>query len=167
MSFPFFKTPPQGATVKTFSLPSSSLLSGIQWVFSKTTPNTITPSVDANVYFSQNVYVHGTLNPVSDANVKSNIIPLTEEHFSPLLRLFPKQYTLKKDVDTEKEGELHFGFLAQEVEEVYPQLVEEVHLPINDAEQKMKTLNTLEMIPLLVAKVQQLHWDMELLKQRL
>jgi hypothetical protein len=152
---------PGSGTVKTFPLPS--LLSSVQWVFSNTSSNqTITPSVNANVYFPQNLTVHGTINPVSDANMKEKITPLSEEQFSPLLHLYPKQYTLKKDVGTPQEGQLHFGFLAQEVSPLYPHLVGHVY---TDKNIKTLTLNTLEMIPLLVGQMQQLHKDVELLKQ--
>jgi hypothetical protein len=173
----FGKQAPTGSTVKSFPL-SSALLSSVQWVFSKTSSNIITPNVNADVLFSQNLYVQGSINPVSDARLKDNILPLTEENFSPLLHLQPMQYTLKKDVNTEREGQLHFGFLAQEVELLYPHLVNHVKY-IGDMEdgdiedgnteeknKSIKTLNTLEMIPLLVAKVQELHQEVNLLKKK-
>lgn len=81
----------------------------------------------------------------SDARYKERIADVPQRDVDGLDALRPRQYTLKGD----SEGRTHFGFVAQEVEAVYPELVRA------DAESGLKSVNYNEVVPLAVAGVQQ------------
>jgi hypothetical protein len=51
---------------------------------------------------------------------------------------------------------LHYGFIAQEVEEHFPALVNTVSTTVNDEEVTIKSVNYLEMVPLLLLKTKDL-----------
>ncbi|RMG98091.1 MAG: tail fiber domain-containing protein, partial [Chloroflexi bacterium] len=83
-------------------------------------------------YFSGNVTVTGTFSNPSDARLKTGEAPI-EDALSIVSRLHGKQYRFKEEYRFMHlpEGE-QFGLIAQEVEQVLPQLVkEEVH-PASD-----------------------------------
>jgi hypothetical protein len=100
---------------------------------------------------NQNLFVWGDINHsgsiynISDKNFKQNIVPLTQDE-PDFFKLNPVSYNYIGSSKT------HFGFIAQEVEEIYPDLVSD---QIIDKEQtkKCKVLNLSEMIPLLVNKI--------------
>ena len=80
-------------------------------------------------YFDGNVVVTGTLTEMSDATLKTDVVDLTEA--SDLLRaLRPRRYRFLDDagLNLASDGE-SLGFLAQEVEEVLPELVVDVRIP--------------------------------------
>ena len=64
-------------------------------------------------------------NSASDYRFKENISTIEEDHLTKLTSLRPVTYTEKEgwqaDVDTET---VHTGFIAHEVEEIYPEFVE-------------------------------------------
>ncbi|KAA3634625.1 MAG: hypothetical protein DWQ02_11145 [Bacteroidetes bacterium] len=60
----------------------------------------------------------GTYNPLSDRRFKTNITALPQT-LDKLLSLKPSQYTMKSD-DSQK---LRIGLIAQEVQQLYPELV--------------------------------------------
>jgi hypothetical protein len=66
--------------------------------------------------------------------------------------LVPKKYTYKDD----QKKKLHYGFIAQEVEEYFPALVNTVSTTVNDEEVTIKSVNYLEMVPLLLLKIKDL-----------
>jgi hypothetical protein len=77
-------------------------------------------------YFYGNVEITGTLNgmtPSSDARLKTNIEPLTGKAIDQLLKLRGVTYDWK-DPQTYGEG-TQTGFIAQEVEKVFPSWVTE------------------------------------------
>ena len=88
----------------------------------------------------------------SDIRLKDNIEELNDNHLDKLNRLVPKSYVFKKD------GLNHFGFIAQEVEKVFPNLV-------NMDVDGMKSVNYLEMIPLLLHKINYLERKLEEIKK--
>ena len=84
----------------------------------------------------------------SDIRLKSNIEDLGSENLNKLDNIIPKSYNFKND------NLLHFGFIAQDVEKVYPNLV------TVDSD-GMKSVNYLEMIPLLLHKINDLERKVE------
>ena len=66
-------------------------------------------------------------------------------------KIIPKSYNIKGDDDK------HFGFIAQDVEKEFPNLVS------TDSE-GMKSVNYLEMIPLLLHKINYLERKLEEIK---
>lgn len=87
----------------------------------------------------------------SDIKIKKDIETLTDNHLVKLDRLVPKSYKFKND------GLEHFGFIAQDVEKEFPNLVS------TDME-GLKSVNYLEMIPLLLHKINEMERKIEELK---
>lgn len=115
-------------------------------------------------YFSGNVTVTGTFSNVSDMKFKSDIQPISNS-LSTLMKLEPKTYSFKtKEFKSMNlpEGK-HYGFVAQELEKIMPELVTNNIQPAEYNEKKEKTsdeikfkaVNYIEMISLLVASVQE------------
>ena len=128
-------------------------------------------------YFHGNIHVTGTLTAgtitmLSDARYKSNIQDINTIALTKILSLNPVQYTMasgsaiafanteKSDTvsnmimttseeDLDQINKIHYGLLAQEVKELYPELVYE------DAAGVM-SINYTELIPLLIQAVQDL-----------
>lgn len=87
----------------------------------------------------------------SDIRIKKDIENLDGNHLDKLDRLVPKSYKFKND------GLEHFGFIAQDVEKEFPNLVS------TDME-GLKSVNYLEMIPLLLHKIHDLERKLEEIK---
>tara|TARA_B100002051_G_C16629227_1_gene582349 strand:- start:139 stop:549 length:411 start_codon:yes stop_codon:yes gene_type:complete len=87
----------------------------------------------------------------SDIRLKSNIEDLTDDDLDKLKKVVPKSYKFKND------NEKHFGFIAQDVEKQFP------HLVSTDTE-GMKSVNYLEIIPLLLHKINDLERKLEEIK---
>ncbi len=129
-------------------------------------------------YFYGDTYVTGTLTAgqittLSDARYKSNIQQINATALAKIAALNPVQYTMlsgeaialanteptdttstmtmttSEEEDLAKANQIHYGLLAQEVKELYPELVHE------DAAGVM-SINYTELIPLLIQAVQDL-----------
>ena len=87
----------------------------------------------------------------SDIRLKNTIEELGDDDLDKLNKLVPKSYNFKND------NTKHFGFIAQEVEKEFPNLVS------TDAE-GMKSVNYLEMIPLLLYKINDLERKLDEIK---
>ena len=135
-------------------------------------------------YFYGDTYVTGTLTAgqittLSDARYKSNIQQINATALAKIAALNPVQYTMlsgeaialanTEQSDTastmtmttsnenlSKANQIHYGLLAQEVKELYPELVHE------DAAGVM-SINYTELIPLLIQAVQDLSEQVEAL----
>lgn len=103
-------------------------------------------------YFDGNMKVTGTLTATtitqtSDARFKKNISMLSSEYSRNLLsQLTPVSYMFKNDSNLlfiEEDKAIHYGFIAQEVQKVIPELVYE------DSAGYL-SINYTELIPLLV-----------------
>ena len=127
------------------------------WIYKKTpTGLMVQTPVDKikPIYINTDLYVNGSIFNTSDALLKDNILELSEEKINNLLKLKPVEYTFKKDVN----NSIHYGFLAQDVEVLYPELVK------NSAE-GYKTVNYIELIPFLVSKIQNMQNEINELKK--
>jgi hypothetical protein len=120
---------------------------------------TLTPlPINSNVYIGGNLTVEGTISNPSDRDLKKDLedLSLSPNINDQLMKLRPKKYVYKDD----KENKLHFGLVAQDVEEYFPNLVNEtVTTKTTTTEQTnpaYKTVNYLEIIPLLLLKIQDL-----------
>lgn len=128
-------------------------------------------------YFYGDTYVTGTLTAgvtttMSDARYKSNIQQINATALAKIAALNPVQYTMlsgeaiamanSEISDTtammtmttsveelEKANKIHYGLLAQEVKELYPELVHEDSAGV-------MSINYIEIIPLLIQAVQDL-----------
>ena len=87
----------------------------------------------------------------SDIRLKSNICDLNKDDLDKLNKVVPKSYKFKND------NEKHFGFIAQDVEKQFP------HLVSTDSN-GMKSVNYLEIIPLLLFKINDLERKLDEIK---
>ena len=86
-----------------------------------------------------NITHAGTITQSSDARLKENISPLlSTEVLEKIQQIEAKRYNLKAD----EAKKTRFGFIAQELEKVFPELV-------STGADEMKTVNYVDMIPLL------------------
>lgn len=126
---------------------------------------------DGNVQVTENLIAR-EFNTLSDARYKSNIQQINSNALIKISALNPVQYTMmtsndialvntpKSDTlpsvivttseeDLTEANKIHYGLLAQEVKELYPELVHE-----DDA--GVMSINYIELIPLLIQAVQDL-----------
>jgi hypothetical protein len=82
----------------------------------------------------------------SDRRLKENIKTISQTDKDKVLQLVPKTYTLIADEKKTKT----YGLIAQEVEELYPELV------TTNSTDGMKSLNYVELIPLLLEQIKEL-----------
>ena len=134
-------------------------------------------------YFGGDVHVTGALTQASDGKLKEDIEGLDGGAvLGRLLALKPKRYKYKRDQRGKKMGfsdRERFGFLAEEVEGVFPELVsEQTHvLPAGEPgeegevpelaeveEVTYKALNYTDLIPLLVQALQAQQAEIEALR---
>ena len=148
------------------------------WTTTSYTDTSVSPSVTQSVITPSStnynsVYIPGTLfvgtiTTVSDLTLKDNILEISSDLSDTVMRLKPTQFTYKSDT----QHKVHYGFIAQEFEEHLPELV--VNKPnlnidynptINkNSEAHIKTINYLEVLPLLVHKIQNMQKEIDELK---
>jgi hypothetical protein len=121
--------------------------------------NAITPisSSNNNLYIPGNLYVDGTIVNPSDVYLKDDIEDLDEKISINLMKLRPTQFIFKSD--TAKNT--HYGFIAQEFEEHFPELVVS---KIDKHVANLKAINYLELVPLLVYQIQKMQKEIDELK---
>lgn len=154
------RQPNNTAYIKQFVTGVNNL---VTWVYSTTSvPNqkTITPSDPAASVLVQNdLIVFGNINTPSDLSMKENILTLDPDFCNKIMELEAKQYNYINDSNKKT----HYGFIAQEVESLFPHLVNE--LQVNEGEPSIKTINYVEFVPLLLLKIQSMQKDIDELKK--
>lgn len=114
----------------------------------------------SNLYIPGDLFVDGNIVNPSDINLKRNITPITMDTTDKLMNLKPTSFIFKDDLS----NHIHYGFIAQELENEYPELIQtKPDLNYN----KLKAINYLEIIPLLVNKIQLMQQEIDMLKSRL
>lgn len=91
----------------------------------------------------------GNYSSISDLKLKQNIQPL-ENTLEKVKLLQPKSYTFKADKTNAKQ----LGFIAQEVAEVFPELVKKS--PVGDTQEELYTLNYAGFGVVAVAAIQEM-----------
>jgi hypothetical protein len=194
MSLPNYgeKSAPLTAYQKTFQYGntvtwnySTSSATGLNQIFLKPVNNSAVVNVNnklfvggttsdatIKVYLNSNLRVDGNktasglisqnVSTISDKYLKENIENLSDFLKEDLMKLEPVQFNYKDD----KNEKLHYGFIAQEVELYFPNLVNTITANINEEELTIKSLNSLELIPLLLIKIKDLQHQLDLLKNR-
>jgi hypothetical protein len=147
---------PQQSNVKQFVVSSSDA----QWIYKRVSDSTVvlTPAIQKYpVYINNNVTISGDLtvmgsiyNP-SDERLKNNIHKVDAQK---ILTLNPVSFAYKND----RKMKTHYGFLAQEVEKVFPELVDTKSCI------GYKSVNYQEMIPLMLAKMKTMQDEIDELK---
>ena len=122
--------------------------------------NVLTPTAEKyySVYIPGNLYVDGSIINPSDIHLKENISDINEEQTNKIMNLLSKEFTFKDD----SKNQIHYGFIAQEFEKEYPELVftkpdKNIH--------NIKAINYLEIVPLLVKKIQLMQKEIDELKE--
>jgi hypothetical protein len=137
---------------------------GVVFWFYKTITGTvyITPSDQSKtVLIPKDLYVIGSITNTSDIKLRQNIEEIDEDEFDRILKVFPKKYSFISD-NTNK---THYGLIAQDLETVYPELVTTNHHETDEGKvQDIKSINYVELIPLLICKIQQMQGELDELK---
>jgi hypothetical protein len=114
----------------------------------------------AGVIFAQNTSVQS----ISDARTKENIRDATDG-LQVILGLQPRRFDFKQGFGNGRKNVL--GFVAQEIETVFPDAVSEACLDPDSKEVTYKTVGPGELIPVLVKAIQEQQAIIEQLKARL
>ncbi|MBC7587186.1 MAG: tail fiber domain-containing protein, partial [Chitinophagaceae bacterium] len=124
---------------------------------------------DGDSYLNGNAFYTGSLIFVSDKRLKKDIVKETSA-LNKLMLLNAYTYNMQTP---EKSGlnlakKLQHGFIAQEVEEVFPELVNEVS-NLNEAKEKQtfKGVNYVALIPILTRAIQEQQVQIDELKKQL
>ena len=88
-----------------------------------------------------------SIDVLSDVRYKKNIENLSTDHTSKLMKMRPVCFDWKKNDDSS------VGFIAQEIESIFPELV-------NTHQDGHKTVRYIEIIPLIVKTLQELNHKM-------
>jgi hypothetical protein len=130
----------------------------ILWVYKKLNSlgeTLITPSDSTKtVYINNNLIVSGSINSTSDCNLKDNIKDISNNLKNNILNLNPVEFVYKND-----NKQIHYGLIAQDVEKIYPNLVSNIS--------GYKTVNYIELIPLLLSKIQNMQEEINELKYKI
>ena len=125
------------------------------------------------VYAQGDLAYTGSLINASDARLKKNIAPISSA-LSTIMLLNPSRYEYRRAEYPAMNlaAGAHFGFLAQELEEVLPELVKDQALQTDprskeSSGESMKAVNYTELIPVLTAAIQEQQQIIEQLVQRI
>lgn len=137
---------------------------------------------DYGVYSYGNIYTTGTVTEMSDGRFKRDISSIPDDVKSGLLDLKPSTYRFATSDELKTSGlpeaslssGIHFGFIAQEMQEILPDLISRVPLtilPPDGGESVLEPImestlgiNYTELIPILVAIVQDQQAEIEALQ---
>ena len=110
------------------------------------------------------VYGNGTYGTISDRKLKENIVDATPK-LNDINKLKVRNFNFKDNPE-----EKHIGFIAQELEEVFPKAVETKQDKDEDnnliEDSYTKTIKTSILIPMLVKSIQELKAEIDILKNK-
>jgi hypothetical protein len=123
-------------------------------------------AVRMRVYSDGDVYTAdvGTLS--SDERLKTNIVDATPK-LEDIKKLKVRNFEWVPEFHPSKEGEKKIGFIAQELEKVFPGLVDEHDISLGEEEIKRKSVRLGALIPILVKGIQEQQQTIEDLKSRI
>jgi hypothetical protein len=129
---------------------------------SGTTELVITPTSDnfKNLYIPGDLFVDGNIINPSDVFLKKNIKLINDEASEKIMNLKPSSFEFKDDL----KNSIHYGFIAGDFENEYPELVQ---TKPDQKYSKIKSINYLEIIPLLVHKIQKMQIEIDDLKGKI
>ena len=141
--------------IKQFVIsPVSSIVNWIYKSIGGSTTSVITPyDQKKTVMIPKDLLVLGSINNPSDITLKDNIREINIDDFN---KLNPVSFTFKDDDKNKK----HYGFIAQELETVYPELV-------TNTELGFKSVNYIEMIPILLSQMKNMQIEIDKLKEEI
>lgn len=145
---------PQQGNVKQFVTSADNAI----WTFYRLDNGLVVQTPAASQYpvlINNDLIVTGSLYNTSDIRLKKNIENITTDSIDNLFKINPVSYCYKNDSSSKK----HYGFLAQDVEKEFPELVE------NNNVSGYKTLNYQELIPIMLSKMKKMQDEIDELKQ--
>lgn len=156
------RQPNNSSYIKQFS---SAITGYASWIY-KTINGIkyITTTTKDDVYIQKDLFVVGSINSPSDISLKENISDLKNDFYDNILKITPKKYNF---INNENKKE-HYGIIAQELEEIFPKLV--TNTIIEDSENnvnEIKSVNYLELIPIMIAKMKDMQNKIDELNIRL
>lgn len=137
--------------------------SNANWTYKRLTPTisviTLADSkkdlyINNSLFVKKDLHVEGSIYNPSDEKLKENIKSVTIEQMDNLNKINPVCFSYKSD----KTKLNHFGVLAQELENIFPELV-------NTNENSYKSVNYQELIPIMLSKIKQMQNDIDELKE--
>ena len=123
-----------------------SELPGDYWTLSNNILRPLSVNVDIQKDLTVGGIIYGNLAVPSDCRIKQNIQDLNLLDCEKIMKLKSRQYSI--------DNKLHYGFIAQEVKEHFPIIVEE-----GDT----LSVNYIELIPILLHKIQDLQRQIDAL----
>ena len=145
----------QGDNTQNIKQFVTSAVGIVNWVYKTitgTSTKVITPyDQTKTVMIPKDLLVLGSINNPSDITLKDNIGEINIDDFN---KLNPVSFTFKDDEQHKK----HYGFIAQELETVYPELV-------TDTEIGFKAVNYIELIPILLSQMKNMQVEIDKLKE--
>ena len=145
----------QGDNIQNIKQFVTSTVGIVNWIYKTLTVSTakvITPQDQTKtVMIPNDLLVLGSINNPSDIILKDNIEQINIDDFN---KLNPVSFTFKDDEKNKK----HYGFIAQELETVYPELV-------TNTELGFKSVNYIEMIPILLSQMKNMQMEIDKLKE--
>jgi hypothetical protein len=143
-------------SVKQFVTSSVGIVNWIYKTLSGSTVKVITPyDQTKTVMIPKDLLVLGSINNPSDINLKNSVEQIKSDT-TILKKLNPVSFTFKDDEQNKK----HFGFIAQELESLYPELV-------SNNELGFKTVNYIEIIPILLSQMKNMQEEIDKLKDEI
>ena len=156
------KVSDSAASIKTFNQPVPVQLWKTTTLDGTTTKVVTTlQSKINNLYIPNNIYYGGSLIHSSDIRLKSNIELIDNSETNKILQLKPYKYNFVSRKNND--NKIHYGFIAQDVEQILPNIV--TQLPMSDElgnisyssqEEPLKGIDYNSLIPFLVSHAQQL-----------
>lgn len=138
----------------------TSIGCGQLWTYNKPAKIITTTIKGANVLIQGDLTILGSIFNPSDANIKENVETLTGVDVEFVSQLKPVKYNYVYD----SIKKTHFGLIAQEVSMVAPNLVGEIQdSSISSA--NVKAVNYIELIPILLAKMNIMQNEINQLKE--
>ena len=149
----------QGDNVQNIKQFVTSSVGVVDWIYktlSGSIVKVITPyDQTKTVMIPKDLLVLGSINNPSDINLKNNIEQIKSDA-NILKNLNPVSFTFKDDDQNKK----HYGFVAQELENLYPELV-------SNNELGFKTVNYIEIIPILLSQMKNMQHEIDKLKEEI
>ena len=107
--------------------------------------------------------VDGMYTMASDKRLKTNITLMQDNILDKIKLLKPSRYHFKKHMESHKE----FGLIAQEVQQVFPELTPIIESTSEGAEMDLLGVNYTEFVPILIKAIQEQQEIIENLQNRI